>query len=135
MITTVPILWGDEDSFAHVNNLVYLRWCESSRVEYMLRAALWKGGTPSGVGPILASVKCDYKIPLTYPDTIDVGTRVAALGNSSIRMEQTVVSRKHGAQAAWVESTIVVLDYAAGRPVRVPDAVREAIAALQGSQP
>lgn len=133
VITTIPILWGDEDAFAHVNNLAYLRWCESSRVEYMQRVTFWIELPPNGTGPILASVKCDYKMPLTYPDTVDVGTRVSAIGNSSVKMEQIVVSRKLQAVAAIVEATVVMVDYKAGRPVRVPDHIREAIAALESS--
>lgn len=132
LVTTVPILWGDEDAFAHVNNLSYLRWCETSRVEYLMRIALWNVPPPNGAGPILASIRCDYKIPLTYPDTVDVGTRVTAIGNSSIRMEHVVVSRKLSAVAATVDSTLVMYDYDAARPMRVPDAIREAIGALEG---
>ena len=132
LVTTIPILWGDEDAFAHVNNLAYLRWCETARVEYMRRVALWSATPPSGIGPIMASVKCDYKAPLNYPDTIDVGTRVVAIGNSSVRMEQVVFSRALQKVAAEVESTVVMLDYQAGRPVRVTDEIRAAIAALEG---
>ena len=132
VVTSIPILWGDEDSFAHVNNVVYLRWCETSRVEYMRRIAIWPEPPPRGIGPIMAGVTCDYKLALTYPDTVDIGTRVASVGNSSIRLEQVVVSRRLQAVAAVVESTIVLLDYKNQRPVRVPDEVRAAIDALQG---
>lgn len=131
LITTIPILWGDEDAFAHVNNLAYLRWCETARVEYMQRVAIWSETPPVGTGPILASVRCDYKIPLNYPDTIDVGTRVSAIGNSSVRMEQIVVSRALDAVAAVVESTLVMLDYNAGRPVRVSEEIRDSIARFE----
>jgi acyl-CoA thioester hydrolase len=131
VVTTIPVLWGDEDAFAHVNNLAYLRWCETARVEYMKRAGFWTDTPPTGLGPIMASVKCDYKAPLNYPDTIDVGTKVVALGNTSVRLEQIVVSRGLKAVAAYVESTVVLLDYRAGRPVRVPDEIRQAIAALE----
>ena len=31
--TQIPVLWGDMDSFGHVNNIVYLKWCETSRVQ------------------------------------------------------------------------------------------------------
>jgi acyl-CoA thioester hydrolase len=134
MVTTIPILWGDEDAFAHVNNLAYLRWCETARVEYMRRVGLWSETPPTGIGPILANVKCDYKAPLNYPDTIDVGTRVVAIGNSSVRMEQIVVSRALARVAAEVESTVVMFDYQAGRPTRVSDAIRAAIAELEGRQ-
>jgi acyl-CoA thioester hydrolase len=133
LITTLPILWGDEDSFAHVNNLAYLRWCETARVEYMHRVAFWiDSEPPKGTGPILANVNCDYLLPLTFPDTVDVGTRVASVGNSSMKLEQVVVSRGRAAVAAKVTSTIVLLDYAVGRPVRVPDSIRTAIAELEG---
>lgn len=134
IVTTIPILWGDEDSFAHVNNLAYLRWCETARVEYMQRVAFWSEMPSQGAGPILASVKCDYKAPLNYPDTIDVGTRVVAIGNSSVRMEQIVVSRALGRVAAEVDSTVVLLDYQVGRPVRVTEEIRAAIAKLEGGQ-
>jgi acyl-CoA thioester hydrolase len=132
IVTTIPILWGDEDAFAHVNNLAYLRWCETSRVEYMQRVALWLDPPPGGTGPILANVKCDYKAALNYPDTVDVGTRVVAIGNSSVRMEQIVVSRKLQIVAAFVESTVVMLDYKVHKPIRVPDEIRAAIASLEG---
>ena len=131
VVTTIPILWGDEDAFAHVNNLAYLRWCESARVEYMQRVALWSEVPPQGIGPIMASVKCDYKAPLNYPDTVDVGTRVVAVGNTSVRIQQIVFSRALQKVAAEVESTVVLLDYGTGRPVRVSDKIRDAIAALE----
>ncbi len=132
IVTTIPVLWGDEDAFAHVNNLAYLRWCETARVEYMRRVAFWTETPSTGTGPIIASVKCDYKAPLTYPDTVDVGTRVTAIGNSSVRIDQVVVSRKLQAVAALVDSTVVLLDYSLGRPVRVPEEIRAAIGALEG---
>lgn len=40
VITELSVLWGDEDSFAHVNNVAYLRWCETARVEYLRRISL-----------------------------------------------------------------------------------------------
>jgi acyl-CoA thioester hydrolase len=131
VVTTIPILWGDEDAFAHVNNLAYLRWCESARVEYMQRVALWSEVPPKGIGPIQASVKCDYKAPLNYPDTVDVGTRVVAVGNTSVRIQQIVFSRALQKVAAEVESTVVLLDYGTGRPVRVTEEIRQAIAAVE----
>ena len=78
VVVTVPLLWGDQDAFGHVNNIVYLRWCETARVEYLVRIGLWPPLPPAGIGPILASISCDYKRPLTYPDTVDIGARVAA---------------------------------------------------------
>ena len=128
---TLPVLWGDQDAFGHVNNLVYLRWCETARVEYMVRIGLWVPLPPAGVGPILASISCDYKRPLTYPDTVTVGARVTRIGNRSFRMHHRIVSHWLDAVAAEVDSTIVVLDYARGKTVPVPEGCRKAIAELE----
>ncbi len=130
-IVTLPLQWGDQDAFGHVNNTVYVRWCETSRVEYLIRIGLWMI-LPNGLGPILASVSCDYRLPLTYPDTVHVGARVTRVGNSSFRMEHRIVSEALNAVAADAHSTVVVLDYKRNKPVRVPDAVRKAIEQLEG---
>lgn len=132
VVTTIPLLWGDQDAFGHANNLVYLRWCETSRVEYLMRAGLWSGQPPNGTGPILASVKCDYKAPLGYPDKVQVGTRVSGIGNSSLRMEHRVVSRKLGKVAAAVDSVLVWFDYEQERPAPVPEEARRTIEELEG---
>jgi acyl-CoA thioesterase FadM len=61
-----------------------------------------------------------------------VGTRVGAIGNSSMRMEHIVVSRNLGGVAAVVDSTLVWFDYGSRRPVTVPERIRQVIADLQG---
>ena len=131
-VTTIPIIWGDQDAFGHVNNLTYLRWCETARVEYLQRVALWVKLPPKGIGPILASMKCDYKMQLTHPGTVLIGTRVTRIGNSSIRMEHRAVSLEEAAVAAEVDSTLVWYDYERLKAVPVPDQARKVIGALEG---
>jgi len=132
VVLTIPILWGDQDAFGHVNNLVYLRWCETARVEYLRRAAQWPKLPPEGIGPILASIKCDYNRPLNYPDTVQVGARVIRIGNSSFQMEHCIVSLNLNIVAATADSTLVLLDYASNKTVHVPAAARQAIGNLEG---
>ena len=132
VLTEISVLWGDEDAFAHVNNVAYLRWCETARVDYLRCIGLFPRLPPQGLGPIIASLTCHYHRPLSYPDTVAVGTRVTAIGNSSFRMEHRIVSRSLGELAAEADSTMVTVDYSTGKPVRVPAAVREAISKLEG---
>ena len=131
VVISVPVQWGDEDAFGHVNNTVYLRWCESARVEYLQRIGLWQMHEGEGVGPILAAIGCHYKRPVTFPDTVRVSARVTRIGNSSFHMEHLVVSEAMGTVAATLDSTIVVLDYNRNKTVRVPDEIREAIARVE----
>ena len=132
VVVTIPVLWGDQDAFGHVNNLVYLRWCETARVEYMERTGIWVPLPPRGVGPILASIKCDYKLPLNYPDTIHVGARVTRIGNSSLQMTHAIVSHKRDELAALADSTIVMLDYSSGKSSPVSGEIRARIGEIEG---
>jgi acyl-CoA thioester hydrolase len=131
LVISVPVQWGDQDSFGHVNNTVYLRWCESARIEYLRQIGLWQV-TGDGLGPILASISCDYRLPLTYPDTVHVGVGVVKIGNSSFRMDHVVVSEAQKLVAAEVRSTIVVMDYKRGRSTPLPDPMRAAIEKIEG---
>jgi acyl-CoA thioester hydrolase len=132
VVITIPVLWGDQDAFGHVNNLVYLRWCETARVEYLDRVGLWVPLPPEGVGPILASIRCDYKRPLNYPGTVHVGARVTRIGNSSFQMEHCIVSHDLGAVAAAVDSTLVLLDYRRNQTVPVSAETRKRIGDMEG---
>ncbi len=73
VILTLPVQWGDQDAMQHVNNVVYFRWCESARIEYFGRIGLADRRSAEHVGPILASIKCDFRRQLNFPDTIRIG--------------------------------------------------------------
>ena len=133
-IISFPLQWGDQDALSHVNNVVYFRWAESARIEYLTRANAWDGSAIVEAGPILAAISCDFRFPLTYPDTIQVGTSITALGNSSFKMAHRVVSAGRGIVAADLDSTLVWLDYRNGKPVALPARLREAIEKLEGKQ-
>ncbi|MBS0264739.1 MAG: acyl-CoA thioesterase [Planctomycetes bacterium] len=129
---TLPIQWGDQDAFQHVNNTVYIRWFESARIAYGDRAGLELQVADRKIGPILAAISCNYRRQLTFPDTVHIGARVTRIGNSSLKMEHRVISEALGAVAAEGDSTLVAFDYTGQTPVPVPDIVRAAIAQIEG---
>ena len=132
VVISFPLHWGEQDPLGHVNNTVYLRWAESSRIEYLRRAGAWHGSASAAAGPIVAAISCDFRVPLTYPDTVYAGASVTAMGNSSFKMAHRIVSGKRGVVAADVDSTLVWLDYRAGKPLPLPPEVRKAIEKLEG---
>ncbi|MGA3097102.1 MAG: thioesterase family protein [Bryobacteraceae bacterium] len=131
-MNTIHVMWGEQDAFGHVNNVTYLRWAETARVAYLVRVASLPPLPPSGIAPILASVKCDYEAPVKYPDTIFVGARVTRIGTSSMQMEHLLVSQSQGRVVARVDSTLVLLDYRCHKPVPVPAEIRKLIGELEG---
>ena len=129
---TLPVQWGDQDAFGHVNNTVYVRWFESARIAYFQRMGLLAMIPGERIGPILASSSCEYRKPITFPDTVHVAIRVTRIGRTSIGFEHRIVSQGLAVLAAEGISTTVVISYADNRPHPVPDTVRQAIAAIEG---
>jgi acyl-CoA thioester hydrolase len=132
VIISFPLHWGDQDPLSHVNNVIYFRWAESTRIEYLARTGVWDGSAIATMGPIVAAISCDFRMPLTYPDTVHAGARITALGNSSFKMAHRIVSANRAMVAADLDSTLVWFDYRAGKPLPLPLEVRKAIEELEG---
>jgi acyl-CoA thioester hydrolase len=132
VVISFPVHWGDQDPLSHVNNIVYLRWAESARIEYLSRTGIWDGLAIATTGPILAAISCDFRLPVTYPDTVYAGARITAIGNSSFKMEHRIVSGKRGVVAADLDSTLVWFDYRTAKSAALPPEVRKAIEDLEG---
>ena len=130
-VLTWPVQWGDQDAFGHVNNTVYFRWFESARIAYMDQLGLDDLYRTQQIGPILASIRCNYRRQLHYPDTVQIGARVTRLGRSSIAMEHRIVSVQQGEIVADGDSTLVVYDYRAQKSHPIPSELRQAIEAFE----
>ena len=98
--TEIILQWGDMDAFSHVNNINYIKWCETSRIELfremwgkssMVQKDIIEG---DGVGPILANFNINYRVALIYPDTAIIYTTVNKIGNSSYGVEHVLCSKK-----------------------------------------
>ncbi len=132
VVVSLEVEWGDQDALGHVNNTVYLRWCETARVVYLEKTGMWPLVKNHGMGPVVASIACDYRRPVVFPDTVRVGARVSRIGRSSFRMEHAVVSVSQDAVVAESHSTLVFLQYDRGKPLPLPPEVREAMELLEG---
>jgi acyl-CoA thioester hydrolase len=129
----LPVQWGDQDAFGHVNNTVYFRWFESARIAYADRIDLSGSAVGKNVDPILAAISCKYLKQLKYPDTVHVGARISEFGRrSSMTMQHVIISEQLRAIVAEGDSTLVAFDYAAQKSVPVPDSVRVRIEQLEG---
>lgn len=84
-----------------------------------------------GVGPILATTQCNFRLPLDYPDHIHIATRSSILSSKKFNMEFVVFSEKHGAITAEGDGLIVYYDYANGKSCEIPDAIVTAIKKLE----
>ncbi len=132
VVVEFPIAWGDMDAFQHVNNVVYFRYFENARILYAQKVGLHEYRTQTGIGPILGSVNCTFKLPLTYPDTVSVGAKVTRIEEDRVTMKHVVVSHRHQRIAAEGDGVIVMYNYHTGEKTAIPDALRQRLLALEG---
>lgn len=122
----ISLAWGEMDSYGHVNNIYYLRYFETARIQYFIETGLIDLKSETGLGPILAQSTCKYHKPLTYPDQIVVGAKVKSMSKSSFVMEHLIVSEKLGVVASG-EGVIVMYDYNTSQKAELPLAIKVAI--------
>ena len=129
----LEVRFRDCDPMGHVNNAVYLTYLEQTRFSHW--RSLWGFGTPAVPGAvegrlpagrpgvILAHVECDYKRPAKYGDMLEIRMTVAELGRSSFRYEYEIVDDE-GRTVLTAQTVQVMYDYAAEKPVPIPDDIR-----------
>lgn len=132
VVIEIPVAWGEMDAFQHVNNIVYFRYFETARIAYFEQLGFMELMNETSVGPILAEIRCRYRKPLTYPDTVSVGTRVSEMSEDRFVMHQCIVSHKLKAIAAEGDSELVAYDYRHGRKAAIPAEVRRQIEKAEG---
>jgi acyl-CoA thioester hydrolase len=124
----VEVRFVDCDPLGHVNNAVYLSYLEQARFGLWRRLWGFTGETAMtaarGAGLILARVECDYRLPATYGDTLDVRIGLAGMGRTSFTYDYEVIDAAGGRTIAEARTVIVLYDYATAKPVPLDDARR-----------
>ena len=117
-----PIRWGDMDALAHVNNTLYLRYFEESRVSWAEKI-----GMPlrsDGIGMILAKATVTFKKPVTYPANVTVDLLAGNIGRSSFTLLNTLTVDDDAEPSATGECVTVWYDYVNLKSVPLPESLR-----------
>jgi len=126
----VPVAWGEQDLFGHVNNIVYFRYFESVRMHYLESIGVLRSHQEKGIGVILASTTCDFRKPVEWPQRLTVMTGTTHIGTTSFTMAYRIADEA-GNVVAEGTSVQVMYDYNAGNKVPIPAPVRAAIEELR----
>jgi acyl-CoA thioester hydrolase len=132
VVIELPVSWGDMDALQHVSHTVYFHYFLNGRIAYLENLEMLNSMEESGVGLILASIECRFKIPLTYPDKLFVGTKVEKMDTDRIFIRQILVSTKHGTTAAEAKALLVAFDYNKNSKTNLPDELKQKIEDLEG---
>ena len=133
VVLTQAVVWGEMDSYRHVNNVVYFRYFENARLEYFRRLDWFAYQDATGIGPILAATQARYRRALTYPDTIHIGVRLREMKEDRFVLDYRIVSEKLNDVATKGDGEIVAFHYLQGKKVALPDEIKARITALETS--
>lgn len=128
----LEVRFADTDAMGHVNNAVYLTYCEMARIRY------WTDVTGEPIAPghegaeslILAEARITYRAPVFHGEHVAVETRAVRLGTTSFTLEHRLTAGVPSDPPSVVEpprlvavseSVLVRYDYMASAPVALAD--------------
>jgi acyl-CoA thioester hydrolase len=127
--TDIPTRWSDNDAYRHVNNVVYYGFFDTAVNRMLIEAGALDLEHSPAIG-LVVETQCRYLAPISFPDRVSVGLRVAKLGSRSIRYELAVFRNDDDFAAAEGHFVHVYVDRVTHRPVPLPAAVRAAVEPL-----
>jgi acyl-CoA thioester hydrolase len=132
----IEVRFADTDAMGHVNNAVYLTYCEMARIRYWTDIT----GEPVAAGHegaeslILAEARITYRAPVFHSETVTVETRAAHIGRSSFTLEHRLTACGPGGSPRLVatsDSVMVRYDYETERAAALSQAFVAAIEAYE----
>ncbi|WP_417728282.1 acyl-CoA thioesterase [Roseovarius sp.] len=121
--------WMDNDAYLHVNNVAYYSFFDTAVNEYLIRGGVLDIRRSTVTG-LVAHSECHYFSPIAFPEAIEVGLRVARLGNSSVTYELAIFQTGADLAAAQGRFVHVYVDRETSRPVVIPEAMRALLTPL-----
>jgi len=126
---TISTRWMDNDAYGHVNNVVYYSYFDTVVNQYLIARGVLDIETSPVIG-LVVETHCRYFSPITFPDTVHAGLRVAKIGTSSVRYEIGLFRNREQAAAAQGHFVHVYVDRVARKSAQVPAPMRGALEKL-----
>lgn len=122
----IPTRWMDNDVYGHVNNVVYYSYFDTVVNRYLLSEGVLDIQAGETIG-LVVETHCQFFSPLSFPETVHAGLRVAKIGTSSARYEIGLFSDHADRAAAQGYFVHVYVDRQSRRPAPIPAPMRAAL--------
>jgi acyl-CoA thioester hydrolase len=124
--------WMDNDTYGHVNNVVYYRWFDTVVNAYLVH----KGVLDIEASPVIGLVvetHCNYFSPLAFPQTIVAALHVGHIGSASARYEIGLFAEDAETASAQGHFVHVYVDRNSRRAVPISASLRAVLEQIQAS--
>lgn len=120
----------DNDAYGHLNNVVYYSLFDTAVNRWLVDRQLLNITESAAIG-LVVETGCRYLAPLSFPDRVTVGLRVAHLGTSSVRYELAIFRNDERTASAVGHFVHVYVDRTSRRPTPIPGNICSALSTLQ----
>jgi acyl-CoA thioester hydrolase len=110
MEINLKIDWSELDYFGHVNNVMFAKYIQAARVNFMERVGIMKTYEEKKIGFLVAATSVLYFKPLFYPGNITIKTLVKETKNTSFILEHDIFNSENDLCARG-EDVIVYFDF------------------------
>lgn len=125
-----PTRWNDNDMYGHINNTVYYEWFDTVVNRWLIENNLLFCDDSRLIG-LVVETGCQYFSPISFPDPVTIGLRVAHVGTSSVRYEIGIFGEVDAQTSARGNFVHVYVDEETRRPVRLYDTMKEKLGELK----
>ena len=121
--------WRDVDPFGHLNNAVYLSYTQEAANEAGLAYGVsHASSSEAGLGWALKRSRIEYLRPALLAEMVQIKTWLTSLRQASAVRFYSITRDSDGEQLARAESHWLTVDLDSGKPRRLPQWMREAMA-------
>lgn len=120
--TDIEIRFADIDAYGHVNNAIFFTYLETARIK--LFQQYFGGFLDTSLTFLVVRAECDYRLPVTLNDRLQITIKVEQLKHSSFTFSYRLHNGE-GKDYATAGTVMVCYDPVASRPVAIPAEIRE----------
>lgn len=116
------VYWGEMDAFNHINNVIYFRYFETGRVEFLNKTGLWTLFFEEEIRIVVGRLECNFLREIIHPEEIEIAVGIVKVGNSSLTVVHKI--RVKNEVRAYGEALIVATNPHTGKSKPWSDKLR-----------
>lgn len=117
----MTVRFRDVDAMGHVNNAVFSTYLEETRMRFFFDRGL--ASTLDDIAIVVARIEIDFRSPVVYGESVEVGVRATRFGTKSFDLLSEV--HAEGRLAARSTTVCVGYDYGTATTLVIPEVWRK----------
>jgi len=120
---TLRIDWSELDVFGHVNNVMFTKYAQTARLNFVEAIGLMELYRTNKIGFMVAETNCQFKKELLFPGNIHLDTTIEFVKNTSFALVHAMTNDNQEV-VAIAKDVLVVFDFNKKEKCLIPEKIR-----------